>query len=495
MATKAARLAPSVIERNGTRIDRVMAAIRERIAARQLTPGARLPSVRRAAEIMAVSVSTVVEAYDRLAAEGVIRSRPGAGFYVSSPLAPLTLAEIGPKLDREVDPLWISRQSLDAGGNMLRPGCGWLPPSWMPEEALRRALRTASRAPMAALSDYATPLGLPPLRELLARRLGERGIAASPEQILLTGSGTQAIDLICRFLIEPGNTVLLDDPCYFNFHALLRAHRVEIVGVPFTPRGPDVAAFEAALVRCRPRLYITNSATHNPTGACLSPVTAHRILKLAEPAGLTIVEDDIFADFETTPAPRLAAFDGLSRVIQIGSFSKTLSASVRCGFVAARGDWIDKLADLQLATQFGSPHLSAELVLSVLKEGGYRRHVEALHGRLAEARATLITRLAAIGITPWIVPEAGMFLWCRLPEGADAAEIARYGLARGVVLAPGNAFSLSGSANGFLRFNVAQSSDPRIFTVIEEALIAGATPDRDRRPRISRRTAVDPSTM
>ncbi|MFG1478980.1 PLP-dependent aminotransferase family protein [Xanthobacter sp. V4C-4] len=447
-----------------------MAHVRARIAARQLTPGARLPSVRRAAEALAVSVSTVVEAYDRLAAEGVIRSRPGAGFYVSAPLAPLALAEIGPRLDRDVDPLWISRQSLDAGDQMLRPGCGWLPPSWMPDAALRRALRAAARAPAAALTDYATPLGLAPLRARLARRLGERDIHAAPDQILLTGSGTQAIDLICRFLIEPGDTVLIDDPCYFNFHALLRAHRAQVVGVPFTPSGPDVACFAEALARYRPRLYITNSAIHNPTGATLSPVTAHQILKLAEPAGLTIVEDDIFADFEVTPAPRLAAFDGLAHVVQVGSFSKTLSAAVRCGFIAARAEWIDKLADLQLATQFGSPRLSADLVLALLTDGGYRRHVEALRARLADAMAATVRRLSAIGIAPWIVPEAGMFLWCRLPDGQDGAEIARRCLRQDVVLAPGNAFSLSQGARGFLRFNVAQSSDPRLFEVIERAL-------------------------
>ncbi len=457
-------------DRTGTRIEQVMAAIRERIAARQLTPGARLPSVRRAAETMAVSVSTVVEAYDRLTAEGVIRSRPGAGFYVSAQLAPLALAEIGPRLQREVDPLWISRQSLDAGDGMLRPGCGWLPPSWMPEATLRRALRAASRMPTAALSDYSTPLGLAPLRELLARRLGEHGVVASPDHILLTGSGTQAIDLICRFLIEPGDTVLIDDPCYFNFHALLRAHRAHVVSVPFTPTGPDVASFADILVRHRPRLYITNSAIHNPTGASLSPVTAHQILKLAEPAGLTIVEDDIFADFETTPAPRLAAFDGLANVIQIGSFSKTLSASVRCGFIAARPEWVDQLADLQLATQFGTPRLSSELVLAMLRDGGYRRHVETLRDRLSGAMAATIARLKAIGIEPWLTPKAGMFLWCRLPGEVDAAEVARRCLAEGVVLAPGNAFSLSQSSRGYMRFNVAQCGDVRIFDVLGSVL-------------------------
>ena len=88
------------------------------------------------------------------------------------------------------------------------------------------------------------------------------------------------------------------------------------------------------------------------------------MLKLAEQFGLTIIEDDIFADFEHAPAPRLAAFDGLDRVIHIGSFSKTLSASVRCGFIAARPDWIEGLTDLKIATSFGGGRLAAELVLA-----------------------------------------------------------------------------------------------------------------------------------
>ncbi|MDE1992729.1 MAG: PLP-dependent aminotransferase family protein [Rhizobiaceae bacterium] len=454
----------------GTRIDSVMAAITDRIAARSLAPGARLPSVRSFAKTMQVSVSTVVEAYERLAAEGTIRSRPGAGFYVCGPLAPLSLAEIGTTLDRDVDPLWISRQSLEAGEDVLKPGCGWLPPSWMPAAALRRAMRTLSRAGDSVLTDYGMALGLPPLRQLLARRMGETGIVASPDQIMLTESGTQAIDLLCRFLVEPGDTVLVDDPCYFNFHALLRAHRVNVVSVPYTPTGPDVALFGQVLEQHKPRLYITNSAVHNPTGAVLSPVTAHRLLKLADSSDLIIIEDDIFADFEPIPAPRLAAYDGLDRVIHIGSFSKTLSASIRCGYIAARRDWIDGLVDLKIATSFGGGRLAAELLLSVLKDGGYRKHVETLRSRLAKAMVETSARLEAIDITPWLKPQAGMFLWCRLPEGVDAADVARACLAEGVILAPGNAFSVTDEASGFLRFNVAQSADERIFEVIQSAM-------------------------
>ena len=453
---------------------RVMLAVRQRVASRSLPAAAKLPSIRSLARTMQVSTSTVVEAYERLVSEGLIQSRPGSGFYVAGQTAPLALSQIGPRLDRAIDPLWVSRQSLDAGAGDLKPGCGWLPPAWLPEDSLRRALRTLSRADVSALADYGTPLGLPPLRQWIGRRLAEKGVEASPDQILLTESGTQSIDLLCRFLVEPGDVVLVDDPCYFNFQALLKAHRVQIVSVPYTPNGPDIEPFARVCAERRPRLYITNSAIHNPTGATLSPVIAHRVLKLADQHALTIIEDDIFADFEGLPAPRLAAFDGLERVIQIGSFSKTLSASARCGFIAARPDWIDGLVDLKIATTFGGGRLNAELTLAVLRDGGYRKHLEALRLRLARARVDVGARLRQLGLMPWLDPQAGMFLWCSLPDGIDASDVARAALSQKVVLAPGNAFSVAQSAANYLRFNVSQCQDERVFTVLESAMRVAA---------------------
>ncbi|MFW7341766.1 PLP-dependent aminotransferase family protein [Pollutimonas sp. H1-120] len=448
----------------------VMREIHQRIAGRQLITGARLPSIRALAGYMKVSKSTVVDAYDRLAAEGTIFARRGSGFYVSAPTPPLSLTDIGPRLDREIDPLWVARQALDSEEGLLKPGCGWLPPSWLPQDSIRRALRSLAKADAGALANYDTTLGFAPLRKLLARRLHDSAIDAAPDQILLADCGTQALDLLCRFLLEPGDTVLVDDPCYFNFHALLRAHHARVVGVPYTPTGPDLPRFERALAEHRPRLYLTNSALHNPTGAALSPLAAHRVLKLAEQYDLTIIEDDIFADFEPEPSPRLAAFDGLNRVVHVGSFSKTLSASVRCGYIAARPEWIDALADLKIATTFGGSRLSAELVHRMLSEGSYRRHTEGLRLRLAHAMGPAAERLATLGIQPWMRPRGGMFLWCGLPDGVDALTLSRRALDHGVVLAPGNVFSLSQSAGSFLRFNVAQSEDSRLFDVLERLL-------------------------
>jgi DNA-binding transcriptional MocR family regulator len=421
---------------------------------------------------MSVSPSTVVEAYNRLEAEGIIRARRGSGFYVTGAnLPPMALAEMGPSRERNVDPFWVSRQSLDADPSILKPGCGWLPSDWMPNAALRRGLRALSRTNDTVLSDYGSTRGSLALRRLLLGRFADEGITATVDQIILTASATQAIDLVCRLLLRPGDTVLVDDPCYFNFQALLRAHQVKIVGVPYTPTGPDISAFENVLTTEKPRLYITNSALHNPTGASLSPQTAYRLLSAATGHDLTIVEDDIFADFEPAPSPRLAVLDGLNRVIRIGSFSKTLSASVRCGFIAARADWIDGLIDLQIATSFGGPSpVTTELIANVLAGGSYRKHMDEVRQRLMQARKWAIDKLALLGLVPWIIPSGGFFLWCRLPDGYDSSVIAQRCLEKKVILAPGNVFSISQSATSFLRFNVAQLADERIFAVIKQSM-------------------------
>src|SRR5918997_6222670 len=196
-----------------TRTEALMSAVRTRIASRALAPGDRLPSVRRFAETMGVAPSTVVEAYDRLAAKGSFRAGRASGFYgPGTNLPPMALAEMGTPRDRAVDPFWVSRQSLDADPSVLKPGCGWLPADWMPNAALRRAIRSLARADDPILAEYGNTRGSLALRRLLVRQFAGEGIEAGADQVLLTSSGTQAIDLICRYLLQPGDTVLVDDP-------------------------------------------------------------------------------------------------------------------------------------------------------------------------------------------------------------------------------------------------------------------------------------------
>ncbi len=462
-------------ERAPTRVGAVMASLTARIDARALAPGARLPSVRDLAATLKVSKSTVVEAYDRLVAAGAVVPRRGSGFFVAGRTRPLLLARAAERREPVADWLWSIRASLEADPNLIQPGAGWLPESWMPEVGIQRALRDLARDREFRKTQYDSPAGFAPLRQQLAVRMAERGVAASPDQIVLTDSGTHAIDLAMRFLVQPGDTVAVEDPSYFRMLPLLSAHRVNVVAAPMTREGPDIEALEALFAAHAPRLYLTIAALSNPTGATLSAAVAHRVLKLAERHDVMIIEDELFADFEPgPPAARLAGFDGLDRVVQVGSYSKTISAALRCGYLAARPDWIGSIIDLKLAVSLSSGHFAAAFLHRVLTEAGYRRHLTALRARLADAMGRTITRLKAAGLTPWIEPAGGAFIWARLPDGLDATAIARHGLENGVAFAPGPVFSASSEASGFLRFNAATSLNPRAFEALEEAMaVAG----------------------
>lgn len=451
-------------------VEQVVAGIAGLIEGRRLPAGRKLPSIRDFAATNAVSKSTVVEAFDRLVARGLIVSREKVGFFVAGPRPPLELAEQVPPAEREISPLWSLRQSLMAGSDMARPGSGHLPPSLLGEERLRRALRDIARSPQSRLTQYGEPLGFAPLRAHLQIAFAERGIHSGPGRILLTDGALNAIDLVCRLMVQPGDTVFVDDPGYYNVVANLAVHRARVVGIPYRSNGPDLDVFAAEAERCRPRLYITNAAIHNPTGATLAPGVAHRLLRLAEQYDVAIVEDDIYADFEEQPAPRLAALDQLDRVIYVGSFSKTITAAARCGWIAARPDWVEALADVKLSTANSSNELSAQLAYRVLTDGGYRKQMQLIRSRLRSASVDVRRRLAELGIELPIVPTGGMFLWAMLPEGFDSADIARAGAAKGIAMAPGNVFSVSRSAGRSMRFNVAYSREERIWSFLGHAL-------------------------
>lgn len=459
-------------DRPASRVEMTAAFVRARIAGRALARGARLPSVRELASKLDVSKSTVVEAYDRLAAEGAVVARRGSGFFVAGAARPLTLTTADPPPEPAIDPSWINRHAMVGAPDFLCPGAGWLPDSWVLDLGVQRALRLAARDDPGRRRQYDEPLGHAPLRRLFSVRLAERGAPADPDQVVVTDSCSQALDLVCRFLLSPGDRVVVDDPCYFNFHSLLRANRVTTVTVPMTPEGPDAAALERVFAERRPRLYLTAGGLQNPTGVLSSPATVHRALRLAEEHDVLILEDDTFADFEVEPSTRLAGLDGFRRVVQVGSATKAVGAAMRCGYIAARHDWIERIVDLKLATTMGNSATGAAILHRVLTESGYRRHLDSLRRKLADAMGRALETLRRHGVVPWIEPRAGIYVWARLPNGVAAADVARYALARKVMFAPGPAFSASDEALGHLRFNVARCGDPRIYEVLDQAIAA-----------------------
>ncbi|MBV8465525.1 MAG: PLP-dependent aminotransferase family protein, partial [Burkholderiales bacterium] len=356
-------MAPFLIDHHQGKplVEQIIEQFIARISDKSLRAGSRLPSIRRFAADYDVSKFTVVEAYDRLVALGYVQSRRGAGFFVTSRVEAHVHAPLRrePPLSRCVDSLWLLRQdALGSDTEVQRPGCGWLPPSWMPEAELEKALRDLSRRPNARLTSYGEPFGYRPLRQQLCVRLAELEIETEPEQIVLTHGAMQALDLIARYLVDEGDAVLVDDPGFFNVFANQKLNGARLFGVPRNAAGPDLAVFEQLLAEHKPKLFITNSVLHNPTGTSLNRATAFRILQLAEKYDLTIVEDDIYSDFQVGPGERLAALDQLQRVIYVGAFSKTLSANLRVGFIATNSRRAQDLCDLKLLTSISSSEVA-----------------------------------------------------------------------------------------------------------------------------------------
>ncbi len=451
-----------------TKIDKVITLIHEQIQQKKLITGSRLLSVRQLAQQLDYSVSTVVEAYARLTAQGILESRTGSGYYVAG-RKKLVPQQNQVQYDRAIDPLWISRQSLQASTEVIKAGCGWLPTTWMPESVIRRALKNVAKSDVSTLVDYPVPHGHLGLRQWIAHKNEFLDLSVNASQILITDSATQSIDLLFRNLLKAGDVILIDDPCYFNFLALCKVHNLQVIAIPFTENGPSVEHFEQAL-QYQPKAYLTNAGIHNPTGASLSVATAYRIAKLAEQANLTIIEDEIFSDFEFSIAPRYASLIGLERVIQIGSFSKTLTAAIRCGYIVSNEQIIEQCIDLKIATNFSSGHLNAEIIYQALLDSHYKKHIEALRKQLLKSMQLTINVLAQIGIEPVWIPKAGVFLWCKLPEGVDASTLSELCLKQGIILAPGRSFSQSDHAGHFMRFNVAQCTHKKVFDVLRNAI-------------------------
>lgn len=448
-------------------VAQIVQGLSQCIATRRWRPGSRTPSIRAFARQHGVSTSTVVEAYDRLVAAGLLTARRGSGFFVTD-AGPGSAAQERPE-QAAIDGDWLVRNVYEHGEAGLQAGCGWLPESWHDVAAVSKGLRQLALRPK-GLIGYGHPKGYEPLRIQVARQLAELEIEAKPSQILLTHGASQALDLVARRLAQPGETVFVDDPGYSNLLSALRLRGLHVVGVPMTPAGPDVPALERLLAEHQPRLYFTNTQLQNPTGASYSAATAFQVLRLAERHGFLVVEDNVSADLVPGRALTLASADQLQRVIYIGSFSKAIAPGLRVGFVAAEPGLLEELVYFKLVSGMSTPGVNERLVHAVLMEGHVRKHLERLRDRLAKAQDRACRRLEGAGFRLFTEPGAGMFVWAR-PEGreSDALLLARKALAEGILLAPGHLFSPDQRPCSWLRFNVAHCDSDLLFRFLSKA--------------------------
>jgi DNA-binding transcriptional MocR family regulator len=452
---------PDTVDTSDTKAEALARRLAAAIDKGTLAPGARLRSIRDCAHKETLSRNTVVEAYNRLVARGYAEPRPGSGTYVRKP-ADARATAVASHVTEAVDVVSLLREQLEQH-HAVRVGDGRPPASWMEASELGRHLRGARRSEVAHLGHgYGTPWGYAPLRETIVRLLHDRLIEADTRQVLLTQGANHALDLIVRQLLQPGDVVLVDAPGYYPLFGKLKLAKVDLVGVPRGPDGPDLDALRRLAALHRPKVFFTQSLAHNPTGGSISLPKAHGLLQVAAQHDFWVVDDDPFADLMPPAAPRLAALDQLQRVLYVSSFSKTLSAGLRVGYIAGPADTVAALCDLKMVTIVSTSDFVERVVCELVASGQYRKHLARLRQRLDEAHrlALRVVGRAALSVQP---PDpGGYYLWAPLPRGLSEIELLRQASAKGIFIAPGSVFYPDRQPPyPAMRVNVAYAGDER----------------------------------
>lgn len=465
-ATLSRRTASTLTEQLATRFA-------ERIRHRLLAPGARLPSVRECARRHAVSATTVVAAYDQLQALGLVEARRQRGFFVrdagdaaagpdeaARPLSPR------PRAPLPISATTLIRGMFQSAKDRPMPALGTLPIDWLDQPLLAGALRKVARGASMreCLLEYGDPAGALRLRQALAAKLVDHGVTAGADQIVTTVGATHALDVVTRTLLKPGDTVLVDEPGWSIEYARLAALGMRVLPVPRGNEGPDLIAMQALIDAqpgaAKPRLYVTVSVLHNPTGASLSLQAAHRLLQLAHANQFHVMEDDSYAYLAAPHLPRLAALDALERTIYVGGFSKILTPGWRVGFIAAPAALIERLIDTKLLGTLTTPALTEMALAHCLEAGLLRRHAERINLKLDAARARVVKLAEAHGCRFAAAPR-GLFGW--VDVGADTERLAQAMLDDGWLLAPGSLFHATPRTTTLMRINFASSQDARFW--------------------------------
>ena len=384
---------------------------------------------------------------------------------------PRAVDEDSGQLGRAMDTVWLAREQLITQPEVAAVGDGFPPIEWLADMRMDRYYQKVVRTGLGSLFRYGNRFGYTPLRESLVRKLGVLELAVQPNQLVLTHGANDALDLVIRYFVPPGATVLVDEPGYYLLFGKLKLAGARVIGVPREADGPDLAALERILVNERPRLFFTQSLAHNPTGSDLSVPKAYRLLQLAERHNLVIVEDDPFADFKPTSAVRLSTLDQLERTIYVGSFSKSFSAALRVGYIACSAALANDLADLKALIHVSGSEYCERMVDVMLREGRYERHLVKLRQKLGAATEQAQQWLDAQGCEVFARNAQTLYLWVKFPGVEDSLRFAEALLPHGVKMAPGRVFHLDSSApSAWSRCNVPAMLDPRFQKAVGELL-------------------------
>ena len=438
-------------------------------------PGDRLPSIRELSRQMRVSVNTVKTAYDTLEADRVVEPRPQSGYYVRR-LLPEIPAEptidLGQLVPTEATTGEIAAQiHLDIGRpDIVQLGAAIPSPEALPSVTLARLLaREVQTHPFESIS-YRVPPGELRLREQIAKYLVECGCLVSPEEVVITTGCQEAIMLALLSLCSPGDTVAIESPAYFSFIQQLERLKLNGIEVPTTQsEGMSLEALQYALEHERVKACLLTANFSNPNGSLMPEANKRRLVALLAEHGVPLIEDDIYGDlYYGSERPRaVKAFDEAGEVLLCSSFSKTLCPGYRVGWIVS-GRYQRRIEQTKMTLSIATSAPGQMALAAYLETGSYVRHLRTIRRLYASNVATVADAVGRHFPEGTCVtrPKGGLVLWIELPPPFDSIRLYEEARKRGISIAPGPIFSLTGKYENAVRINAAMWS-PEIERAIE----------------------------
>ena len=435
-------------------------AIADDIRDGRLKPGDALPGTRELAESLGVNRNTIVASYDELAAEALVGTRVGGGTFVLKNPAPAPAPPPAPDVIEPPTYTLAPALPLQAQRSIVPPGALLLSTSTpdvrlFPARELARAFRRAL-ARGRSLPGYADPCGHARLRVQLAAMLARsRGLAVAPDNLMLTRSVEQAIDLVARTLIAPGDVVAVENYGYPPAWNLLKLAGARLVPIALDRDGLDVDALEALLKQQRIRAVFLTPHHQFPTGSVMSPKRRARLAELALQHRFAIIEDDYDHEFHYAGKPVLpiAAGAGRANTVYIGSLANLLAPGVSAGFVVAPPLVFERLYRLRAVSDARSDAAIECAIAELFEDGELLRHTRRVRRIYAARRDCLAVALQHHlgGALAFDVPDGGMALWARVDDGIDVIGWENAGEREGVIFQNARPYHFAQREQAFLR--------------------------------------------
>jgi DNA-binding transcriptional MocR family regulator len=425
--------------------------------------GARLPSIRQIGQRHGVSMTTATQAYARLEEQGLIETRPKSGHFVSQPMEEIQVLPCT-RPRQQPGEVAIAQLAMDVVASSSNPQmislAAAIPgPSMLPLSELAICHARAARMIRDRAAEYEAPMGTPELRAAISRKIVDLGWSESPDNIIITNGAQEALVLALGSVTKPGDIVAVESPTYFGIIQALEALNLRALEIPTDPRrGIDANALEAAIRKYPVKACSLMPNLQNPLGFKMSDADKEHLVKLLARNDIPLVEDGVFGALSaSSPLPRAAkSFDRADNVIFCSSFSKTVSAALRIGWLVP-GRYRDQIIRRKFLFNFTSPTVTQLALAEFLKGNRYRRVTQA--AALAYQNRLRVMRKEVVSSFPdgstFSVPQGGYYLWVKLPDYIDAAQLQKKAFAQGISFAPGKLFTRTREYDNSLRLSVA----------------------------------------